>query len=101
MSPVSSRNRPRCNYWATCCRPGIVPEILHEDEANCCLVMTALPANHLVLKQAMLEGNIRLDFAPQLAELLAQVHIRNQADAQQLATAQSHRLAVTRTPLLR
>lgn len=54
--------------------PGVIPQVLFEDRDNYLFAMEAFPANHVVWKQALLEGEIDLTVADRLGRYLSAVH---------------------------
>lgn len=54
--------------------PGVVPAVRHEDRDNYLFTMEAAPAEHVVWKQALLEGRADPNIAERLGEILATVH---------------------------
>ena len=60
---------------------GVVPRVLFEDRENYLFGMEAIELGHVVWKQALLEGDVNLGLAGQLAEYLARVHLATWDDA--------------------
>ncbi|MBL8849812.1 MAG: phosphotransferase [Planctomycetaceae bacterium] len=54
--------------------PGAAPRLLHEDRPNYLLVMEAIDRDHVVWKEALLNGRIDLSLAETLGTLLARIH---------------------------
>ena len=54
--------------------PGVVPRVRHEDRENYLFTMDAAPADHVVWKQALLEGRADPSVAERLGEFLGTVH---------------------------
>jgi 5-methylthioribose kinase len=53
---------------------GVVPEILAEDQANFAIVMSAIPADHVVWKQALLNQEIDTKVARAAGGILGTIH---------------------------
>jgi 5-methylthioribose kinase len=53
---------------------GVIPQVLFEDRDNYLFAMEAFPADHVVWKQALLEGRIDLGVVDRLGSYLASVH---------------------------
>lgn len=53
---------------------GVIPHVLLEDRENYLFAMEAVPADHIVWKQALLEGTADQQVAARLGEYLAAVH---------------------------
>ncbi len=53
---------------------GVIPQVLFEDRDNYLFAMEAFPADHVVWKQALLEGRIDLSVADRLGSYLSAVH---------------------------
>lgn len=53
---------------------GVVPRLLFEDRENYLFGMEAIPANHVVWKQQLLDGKIDLSIADKLGDYLSQIH---------------------------
>lgn len=53
---------------------GVIPRVLLEDRENYLFAMEAFPAQHVVWKQALLNGDIDLSVADRLGDYLARVH---------------------------
>ncbi len=53
---------------------GVIPHVLFEDRDNYLFAMEAFPADHIVWKQALLEGHVDLSVAEQLGGYLSAVH---------------------------
>lgn len=54
--------------------PGVVPRVLFEDRENYLFGMEAAPADHVVWKQLLLEGQADTSIASRLGTILATVH---------------------------
>ena len=54
--------------------PGAAPRLIYEDRPNYLIVMEAIDRNHVVWKQALLEGRVDLSLARTLGALLARIH---------------------------
>ena len=54
--------------------PGVIPQVLFEDRDNYLFAMEAFPADHVVWKQALLEGQLDLRVADRLGSYLSAVH---------------------------
>lgn len=65
--------------------PGVVPQPLFEDRENFVLAMEAIRPDHVVWKQLLLEGQVDLDLARQLGELLGTIHAESAAMRDELA----------------
>ncbi|MES2794053.1 MAG: phosphotransferase [Planctomycetota bacterium] len=53
---------------------GVIPQVLFEDRENYLFAMEAFPADHVVWKQALLEGQLDLSIADRLGDYLSTVH---------------------------
>lgn len=53
---------------------GVIPEVLFEDRDNYLFAMEAFPADHVVWKQALLEGQLDVTVADRLGDYLSAVH---------------------------
>lgn len=53
---------------------GVIPRVLFEDREQYLFAMEAFPAQHMVWKQALLNGDIDLTIADRLGDYLATIH---------------------------
>ena len=53
---------------------GVIPRVLFEDRDNYLFGMEAFPAQHVVWKQALLNGDVDLTIADRLGEYLSAIH---------------------------
>lgn len=53
---------------------GVVPQVLWEDRPNFVMGLEAIRADHVVWKEQLLRGEIRLDVADRLGSMLATIH---------------------------
>ncbi len=54
--------------------PGVVPQVLFEDRPNYVLGLEAIRADHVVWKEQLLNGEVRLEVADRLGDMLATIH---------------------------
>ncbi len=67
---------------------GVVPSVLFEDRPNFVMGLEAIRADHVVWKEQLLRGEIRLDVADRLGAMLATIHTRTFDNPQCLPDAE-------------
>jgi 5-methylthioribose kinase len=60
--------------------PGIVPRVLFEHRDDYLFAMEAVPADHVVWKQELLDGRADLDIAQRMGDVLAAIHRETAGD---------------------
>lgn len=60
--------------WLERLVPGSTPRLLYEDRPNFVIVMEAIHRDHVVWKEALLDGRIDMSLGESLGKLLAQIH---------------------------
>jgi 5-methylthioribose kinase len=53
---------------------GVVPQVIFEDRDNFAFAMSAVSADHVVWKQALLDGNVNLEIGRRAGEILGAIH---------------------------
>jgi 5-methylthioribose kinase len=59
---------------------GVVPHVLFEDRDNFAFGMSAVPADHVVWKQALLGGEVDLEVGRAAGDILGSIHAKTVAD---------------------
>jgi len=53
---------------------GVVPQVIFEDRDNFAFAMSAVPADHVVWKQALLDGDVNLQIGRSAGDILGAIH---------------------------